>query len=87
MSPPKCRSCRARIRWVRTAAHGKPLPLDPKPDLAGNVIMSDGLAVVLGKDSPELDQARADPDVAVWQSHWATCPYRDRHRKESSDKA
>lgn len=86
MSPPKCRSCKARIRWVRTAAKGKAMPLDPKPNEAGNVAMRDGLAVVLGNGSLDLAQARAEGET-LWMSHWATCPYRERHRAEVAGNA
>jgi len=61
-----CRACGAEIRWARTAAKGRPIPLDVEPNPDGNVIIEDGLAIVLGAPSL-LDGER-------WMPHMVTCP-------------
>lgn len=74
----KCRRCQAPIVWARTVASetgtgGKPMPLDPEPNPAGNVAVRPGrrnelLARVLKKDEDHDHRAevRAVP-------HMATC--------------
>ena len=61
-----CRSCGAEIRWVRTAANGKAMPLDALPTPAGNVEITPAGAVV---------HAQATLDGGErWMPHHATCP-------------
>ena len=48
MSAGRCRSCDAPVVWVPTK-NGLLMPLDPKPVVAGNVAIIDGLAVVVGE--------------------------------------
>lgn len=68
-----CKACGAPIRWARTAAHDRPMPLDPDPDPDGNVLLTaDGIAHVLGPlemlaGGTELEGTRHMP-------HHATCP-------------
>lgn len=71
-----CKSCGRAIKWARTRA-GKTIPLDPEPTATGNVVLEDGLALVL------TTQAWADLDPAAprWMPHWATCPTAHLHRK------
>jgi hypothetical protein len=66
----RCRSCDASIIWVETIA-GKRMPLDPpwRPIQTGMHVK--GRAIV-------------EINTAVTTTHFATCPYADRHRKRSS---
>lgn len=67
-----CRSCSARVRWVRTKA-GKPMPLDPEPNEAGNVTLDEaGVATV---HSPQ-----SDAEGVRYMPHFATCPNYRRRR-------
>lgn len=69
----KCRRCSAPVRWVKTAASGSAMPLDPLPHPMGNVVLEqdsgrDPLAVVHGL--PELPLV----GVTAYRSHFVTCP-------------
>lgn len=65
-----CRSCDAEITWARTAA-GKAMPLDRLPDPNGNVVLRDGVAIVLGP----LERAIAEEEgETLRMPHHATCP-------------
>lgn len=73
----RCSTCRAEITWVKTAA-GKSMPLDAEPTEDGNVVLVNGLAVVL--------HARGAEGVAAvgatrYTPHWATCPQSAQHRR------
>lgn len=70
MGASACRSCDAIIVWVRTVA-GKAMPLDRDPDPNGNVVLRDGVAVVLGP----LERAIAEEEGELLRMpHHATCP-------------
>lgn len=73
-----CRQCGAPIRWVKTAKHGKQMPLDAEPTPEGTVLLrpDDGAAVVL--DIPDRDRLLAQGAV-VYRAHFASCPH---YRKE-----
>lgn len=74
----RCRShrCQAPIRWVRSAANDKPLPLDAEPTEAGNVIISlDLFGAEIGTVEPGAPMPRYMP-------HFATCVDADRFRKD-----
>lgn len=64
-----CGRCPASITWVRTAA-GRPMPLDAVPHADGNVVLVNGVAVVLGAKGAE---GVAAVDATRWMPHWATC--------------
>lgn len=66
----QCELCGAPMRWVRTAANGKPMPLDPEPVEDGNVFMENGEAHVLVDGQLSLDGV----ERAMFKSHFATCP-------------
>lgn len=69
----RCRACGARIGWVRTAANGKLMPLDPDPHPAGNVelyTLDTGQLVARVHGQPEL----LHPDGPRYMPHQATCP-------------
>ncbi|MDQ5870771.1 MAG: hypothetical protein M3547_01010 [Acidobacteriota bacterium] len=80
-----CRSCGAVVIWAETEK-GKRMPVDAKPSPTGNF--------KLREDGPftRPDGTETDPGVplAVWDptlreerydSHFKTCPDRDRWRK------
>ena len=76
VADPTCRRCRAPLLWVRTAATGKWMPLDPEPREDGNVAidLSTGMAHVLaGAERDEVAKW-----AALYVSHFATCPERPR---------
>lgn len=75
MSVP-CSSCGADILWIKTPK-GKSMPLDATPNPTGNVVIKDGLAVVL-----RLEQL-GDPSLGKrrWMPHWASCEHAAQHRK------
>ena len=82
-----CRSCGARILWVRTKA-GKAMPLNEVPVPEGNVIISMGPArgqqTAIVESKEESAARRANPiDVArvAFVPHWATCPSAQQHRR------
>ena len=64
----KCGVCADEIRFVPTRA-GKSLPVNAAPDPSGNVVVVDGLAVVLGPLECEL----LDASVVRWRPHFADC--------------
>lgn len=69
MSRTKCDRCQQPIVFYKSAASGKPMPIDPQPvDIGGNVYLSDGLAYVLKKG-----QTHPGP---LYLTHFATCPKR-----------
>lgn len=74
--PAHCRSCDAGIRWSRTPA-GKSIPLDWRPNRAGNVELRgqhDAAFVLVGA---ELELARMKVDAGeteLYMPHHATCP-------------
>ena len=51
------------------------MPLDAEPVAGGNVVIRDGIAVVIKKDDvPGADEKR-------YRSHFATCVNHAQHRK------
>lgn len=74
-----CKSCGASIIWARTPA-GRTIPIDREPSDDGNVRLSyeghKANALVVGKsdDLFSIGEPRH-------QSHFATCPNADAHRK------
>lgn len=53
------------------------MPLDAVPVLNGNVVLDNGIAVVLSS----LDLSNLPADVDRYRSHFASCPKSNRHRK------
>lgn len=71
----KCRSCEAPMVWVKTAANGRLMPLDPKPVPDGNVVL------LASRDEQGVRLVRVlahgedpGPDAKRYISHFATCP-------------
>lgn len=71
--PRKCGSCGATIVFLKTTK-AKAMPLDPEPVEGGNVRVRDGIALV--NSEPDLLD-----DGFRYQSHFASCPNADRHRR------
>lgn len=72
---PKCRACEAPVRWARTAANDRPIPLDPEPAANGNVILDDDdRAHVLGKNGDVPFDLAHLADRPRYMPHHATCP-------------
>ena len=73
-----CRSCEATIRWVTMAGSGKAMPLDAVPTDAGTI-------EVTGEPGAEtgavVGQGERLFPVALYVSHYATCPDADKWRK------
>jgi hypothetical protein len=70
----RCRSCSARIRWVRTA-RDKLMPLDADPTSDGTIVLdAAGRAEVLAGQQTLDDRVR-------YTTHWATCPDAERWRR------
>lgn len=76
-----CRSCDAKIKWVRTDG-GKRMPLDAEPHAEGTIF-------ILGRRNREvgrvllgdaLEEAR-ERGEALYRSHFATCPHAEDWRK------
>lgn len=64
---PKCRTCDAEILWVRMEDSGKGHPVNPKP-----------VSMVQVTERGERTSGRV---ISVYESHFATCPQADEHRK------
>jgi len=74
-----CRSCQAPMVWGSTANAKRSMPLDPGDHPAGNLIAwwHDDRLWVRGRRPGE--QPGEGQHLVV--SHFATCPYADRHRR------
>jgi hypothetical protein len=79
----RCRGCNATIAWAQTkpkdGKSSKPIPLDPDPAIDGNIEIRNGLAVVVGADSP--------PEDLRYKSHFATCPDAKKFSRDSLRRA
>ncbi len=87
MSAPICRSCRARIIWMRTES-GKAMPCDPEVLTEYLVPMEDAtpaqrqetrltLVTTDGRVVTGIMGTCLTPFVREWKGrvpHWATCP-------------
>jgi hypothetical protein len=69
-----CRSCAAKIIWVKTA-NKKSMPIDAEPCEGGNIDISTGIAQVV---NPKEVLA----GTALYKSHFVTCPHSHLHRKK-----
>lgn len=75
-----CKSCGAPVKWARTEASNKPMPLDVQMVMGGNVIVVDR-ADTHAPIVRVLKKGEVDPERAAYQSHFVSCPERDQHRK------
>lgn len=71
-----CKYCGANIRWVKTMASGKNMPINPEPDKMGNLIMVCGEIVVV---TDRFRIEHHDDGDFFYISHFATCPGADAH--------
>lgn len=76
-----CKSCGAPIIWIKSPA-GQWLPLDEglipyKQNDAGHDSLVNDWGVVIRCDL----QFEGEPTGLARRSHFATCPYADKHRK------
>jgi hypothetical protein len=77
-----CRSCGAAVIWTRTAAGGKPMPVDAEPVEGGNVLLSRGRAGIGTPTATVLAPGTPMPvGVIRYASHFATCPHANDHRR------
>ena len=79
-----CRSCDAPIFWVKMAATGKKMPLDPHPRADGNIV----LLATSDPDGTPLAEYSSGQAPISWSgeryaSHFATCPHAAAHRTAS----
>ncbi len=73
MSASHCRSCGAPIIWAETV-NGRRMPLDEDPDPDGKFVLDET------REPPLATFAPTDPGER-FQSHFATCPDSDKHRR------
>jgi len=77
----QCKSCGAKIIWIKTAKNGKNMPLNAKPvDL--DRIHDD--ASLFNEGGEFAKPGWADRDDNWHVPHWSTCPDADKFRKENS---
>lgn len=74
----KCRGCGAELVWGRTS-NGKAIPLDAKPTIDGNVLLTGEtrwgrLARILPKDELAIARELFESDRNLYLPHFASCP-------------
>lgn len=75
-----CRSCGAAIVWAVNTRTGKRGPIDAEPSPDGNVVLTTDDDGVLRYDvlaDPAERQGAADAGIALYVSHFLTCPHRE----------
>jgi hypothetical protein len=73
----RCRECGLPIRWARTAARNKAIPLDIEPSLdtcCGNFLLSQSNVATYVPDMERVRLVRRG--VPVFVAHFATCSKR-----------
>jgi hypothetical protein len=75
-----CRSCNAQIVWAVAEQSLRSLPVDPQPVKNGNIrlIRRDGKAPLARSLTVEQRSRSGGP---LYQAHFASCPYADKHRR------
>jgi len=77
----RCCSCHARIVWARTAT-GERMPVDERATGNGNVLlMVQGGHLAAGVLTHAEAARRRAGGMALYISHFATCPNAGRHRR------
>lgn len=78
-----CSSCAAPIIWTVTAK-SKNMPVDAEPTIQGKfVVRRNGKGVAHSRSYKSLrEEGKLLGDDVRYESHWATCPTRDQHRKK-----
>ena len=89
----KCRSCGKEIVWIKMYGSGKKMPVDAEPVdilLYGSGFVGESQKTFIRSDGVTIhgreigDAWDDDPDanvVKAYRSHFATCPYADKHRQ------
>lgn len=72
-----CRSCAAPIVWTVTT-NGKRMPVDADPIVAPRGFRLEELD---GETITAAFTGVPDPQERLYQSHFATCPNSDQHRR------
>lgn len=71
----ECDSCKAKIIWAKTVT-GSRIPIDPEPVAGGKFWLVKGTS-----DVPFAINAGDHAEPARFDTHFATCPNADAHRK------
>lgn len=74
---PACRSCRAPVFFVRSAATGRNMILNAEPDPAGNILIAEDL---LGHPVAHVLGSSGDGGGDLYLDHHATCPNAEEWR-------
>jgi hypothetical protein len=69
-----CDSCKAPLKWAVTRK-GHRMPLDPEPVPDGNLVLTYEGDTVIAEGAP------TGTTRARYQSHFASCPDREQHRR------
>lgn len=87
-----CGSCGAPIVWA-TTAHGRRIPVDPDPVPDGNLELLEMSGVLvahvltvereaeLERELLDANRAGVTPTLALFKTHFATCPSAETHRR------
>lgn len=78
----KCKSCGAEIIWVKMRS-GKSAPCNPEPIHYRKFVhnIENMLVLVTPEGDVTPGEACEDSDLFGYISHFATCPYANKHRK------
>lgn len=75
----KCNRCPAQIRWIRSEATSRSMPINLDPDTErGNVEVTGNFGKVLNKEDAAAARGRG---VALYLNHFATCSNPPKRRK------
>lgn len=80
MQTENCKSCGAKILWLKHFQTGSKNPIDAAPSKEGNLVISRELGQYRTATENEKDIARTH-NKNLYISHLATCPNSDKHRK------
>lgn len=93
-----CRSCRASIFWLKqtkwdavldryvVAAAAKANPIDIAPNVKGNLVLNVAGGIYRIATKEEIETAHRERKN-LYLSHFASCEFSARHRKEKQDEA
>lgn len=82
----KCKTCGAPIVWIKTFA-GKKMPVNEDPVLVlmshgtEKFIRTDGVMITGCRVGDGYDDYPDDNVVEAYESHFATCPQANEHRR------
>ena len=69
-----CQRCPAFLRWVKSAATGRLMPLDINAVDDGNVVVVNGRAHVYRTAAEARAAHPNNPKLQLFKSHFSTCP-------------